>query len=66
MEQTSEQKAKAKYYLKNRDNISASSKSYYQQNKEEILRKKRERYSEKSSQRLLNEFAQTLEDRGLS
>ena len=62
MEQTPLQKAKAKYYHKNKESISASYKSYYEQHKEEILRKRRERYARNQSQRTANEFAQLLAD----
>ena len=58
MEQTNSQKAKARYYSKNKESISATYKSYYEKNKEEILRKRRERYARNQPQRTANELAQ--------
>ncbi len=40
---TALQKAKSKYYFKNKEAISSAYKVYYQQNKEEIARKRREK-----------------------
>ena len=41
---TPTQKAKAKYYLKNKRTISTAYKTYYEANKQEIARKRKERY----------------------
>ena len=57
---TSLQKAKSKYYFKNKATISAAYKVYYEQNKEEISRKRREKTIRKRAERTTTEFAQLL------
>ena len=39
---TALQKAKSKYYFKNKETIAAADKIYYQQNKEAIAKRRRE------------------------
>ena len=46
------QKAKAKYYLKNKETISTAYKTYYEANKQEIARKRRERYARNKEARI--------------
>ena len=55
---TSMQKAKSKYYFKNKAVISDAYKVYYQKNKEEISKKRREKSMLKRTQRTANELAQ--------
>jgi hypothetical protein len=59
---TSIQKAKSKYYFKNKAVISDAYKVYYQKNKEEISKKRREKSMLKRTQRTANELAQLLND----
>ena len=59
---TSMQKAKSKYYFKNKAVISDAYKVYYQKNKEEISKKRREKSMLKRTQRTANELAQLLND----
>ena len=59
---TSMQKAKSKYYFKNKSVISDAYKVYYQKNKEEISKKRREKSMLKRTQRTANELAQLLND----
>ena len=59
---TSMQKAKSKYYFKNKAVISGAYKVYYQQHKEEISRKRKDKSALKRTQRTANELAQLLEN----
>jgi hypothetical protein len=59
---TSMQKAKSKYYFKNKAVISDAYKVYYQKNKEEISKKRKEKSALKRTQRTANELAQLLND----
>jgi hypothetical protein len=54
------QKAKAKYYLKNKETISTAYKTYYETNKDDIARKRRERYARNKEERTRSKLAELI------
>ena len=58
---TPAQRAKSRYYFKNRDAISSNNKNYYQQNKQQILHQRRERHVATRAQRTEDELVQILD-----